>query len=177
MDYVKKQAPERQSLKVGGMLLLFLGVLLAFGSGNTLSLVMKGSSDSAVVEYLNQNGMTYSQLVASNVMVLVAGVIYLAAGVVGVKQAGKVENAGLCVGMGGLLIAEVVSRSDRYYDLRRFRSGFRDRMLMFPAIYMIGAVLNWQARKPGDREAPSCWKKLENSDRVFKIVPIVQKYL
>ena len=58
---------------------------------------MKGSSDSAVVEYLNQNGMTYSQLVASNVMVLVAGVIYLAAGVVGVKQAGKVENAGLCV--------------------------------------------------------------------------------
>ncbi len=73
MDYVKKQAPGETILKVGGMLLLFLGVLLAFGSGNTLSLVMKGSSDSAVVEYLNQNGMTYSQLVASNVMVLVAG--------------------------------------------------------------------------------------------------------
>ena len=83
---LKKQAPGETILKVGGMLLLFLGVLLAFGSGNTLSLVMKGSSDSAVVEYLNQNGMTYSQLVASNVMVLVAGVIYLAAGVVGVKQ-------------------------------------------------------------------------------------------
>ena len=80
---LKKQAPGETILKVGGMLLLFLGVLLAFGSGNTLSLVMKGSSDSAVVEYLNQNGMTYSQLVASNVMVLVAGVIYLAAGVVG----------------------------------------------------------------------------------------------
>ncbi len=88
---LKKQAPGETILKVGGMLLLFLGVLLAFGSGNTISLVMKGSSDSAVVEYLNQNGMTYSQLVASNVMVLVAGVIYLAAGVVGVKQAGKVE--------------------------------------------------------------------------------------
>ena len=73
MDYVKKQAPGETIPKVGGMLLLFLGVLLAFGSGNTLSLVMKGSSDSAVVEYLNQNGMTYSQLVASNVMVLVAG--------------------------------------------------------------------------------------------------------
>ena len=77
------------------MLLLFLGVLLAFGSGNTLSLVVKGSSDSAVVEYLNQNGMTYSQLAASNVMVLAAGVIYLTAGVVGVKQAGNVEDAGL----------------------------------------------------------------------------------
>ena len=75
---LKKQAPGETILKVGGMLLLFLGVLLAFGSGNNLSLVMKGSSDSAVVEYLNQNGMTYSQLVASNVMVLVAGVIYLA---------------------------------------------------------------------------------------------------
>ena len=64
---LKKQAPGETILKVGGMLLLFLGVLLAFGSGNNLSLVMKGSSDSAVVEYLNQNGMTYSQLVASNV--------------------------------------------------------------------------------------------------------------
>ena len=43
---LKKQAPGETILKVGGMLLLFLGVLLAFGSGNNLSLVMKGSSDS-----------------------------------------------------------------------------------------------------------------------------------
>lgn len=172
---LKKQAPGETILKVGGMLLLFLGVLLAFGSGNNLSLVMKGSSDSAVVEYLNQNGMTYSQLVASNVMVLVAGVIYLAAGVVGVKQAGKVENAGLCVGMGGLLIAEVVAEVIVTMIFGDFDPASVIRMLMFPAIYMIGAVLNWRGRKPGDREAPSCWKKLESSDRVFKIVPIVQK--
>ncbi len=32
---LKKQAPGETILKVGGMLLLFLGVLLAFGSGNT----------------------------------------------------------------------------------------------------------------------------------------------
>ena len=147
---LKKQAPGETILKVGGMLLLFLGVLLAFGSGNTLSLVMKGSSDSsdsAVVEYLNQNGMTYSQLVASNVMVLVAGVIYLAAGVVGVKQAGKVENAGLCVGMGGLLIAEVVAEVIVTMIFGDFDPASVIRMLMFPAIYMIGAVLNWQAKK------------------------------
>lgn len=143
----KKQAPGETILKVGGMLLLFLGVLLAFGSGNNLSLVMKGSSDSAVVEYLNQNGMTYSQLVASNVMVLVAGVIYLAAGVVGVKQAGKVENAGLCVGMGGLLIAEVVAEVIVTMIFGDFDPASVIRMLMFPAIYMIGAVLNWQAKK------------------------------
>ena len=109
--------------------------------------VMKGSSDSAVVEYLNQNGMTYSQLVASNVMVLVAGVIYLAAGVVGVKQAGKVENAGLCVGMGGLLIAEVVAEVIVTLNFGDFDPASVIRMLMFPAIYMIGAVLNWQAKK------------------------------
>ena len=139
---LKKQAPGETILKVGGMLLLFLGVLLAFGSGNTLSLVMKGSSDSAVVEYL-----TYSQLVASNVMVLVAGVIYLAAGVVGVKQAGKVENAGLCVGMGGLLIAEVVAEVIVTMIFGDFDPASVIRMLMFPAIYMIGAVLNWQAKK------------------------------
>ena len=138
---LKKQAPGETILKVGGMLLLFLGVLLAFGSGNNLSLVMKGSSDSAVVEYLNQNGMTYSQ------MVLVAGVIYLAAGVVGVKQAGKVENAGLCVGMGGLLIAEVVAEVIVTMIFGDFDPASVIRMLMFPAIYMIGAVLNWQAKK------------------------------
>ena len=142
---LKKQAPGETILKVGGMLLLFLGVLLAFGSGNNLSLVMKGSSDSAVVEYLNQNGMTYSQLVASNVMVLVAGVIYLAA--VGVKQAGKVENAGLCVGMGGLLIAEVVAEVIVTLNFGDFDPASVIRMLMFPAIYMMGAVLNWQAKK------------------------------
>ena len=91
--------------------------------------------------------MTYSQLVASKVMVLVAGVIYLAAGVVGVKQAGKVENAGLCVGMGGLLIAEVVAEVIVTMIFGDFDPASVIRMLMFPAIYMIGAVLNWQAKK------------------------------
>ena len=96
---IKKQAPGETILKVGGMLLLFLGVMLAFGSGNTLSLATRGSADSAVIEYLQQNNMTYTQLVASTVMVLAAGVIYLAAGVVGVKQAGNIKNAGMCIGM------------------------------------------------------------------------------
>ena len=143
---LKKQAPGETILKVGGMLLLFLGVLLAFGSGNNLSLVMKGSSDSAVVEYLNQNGMTYSQLVASNVMVLVAGVIYLAAGVVGVKQAGNIKNAGMCIGMGILLVAEVIAEVIVTMNFGEFDPASVIRMLMFPAIYMVGAILNWQAK-------------------------------
>ena len=143
---MKKQAPGETILKVGGMLLLFLGVMLAFGSGNTLSLVIKGSSNSAVVEYLEQNSMTYSQLVASAVMVLAAGVIYLAAGVVGVKQAGNVENAGLCVGMGILLIVEVVAEVIVTVNFGEFDSASVIRMFMFPAIYMVGAVLNWQAK-------------------------------
>ena len=99
---LKKQAPGETILKVGGMLLLFLGVLLAFGSGNNLSLVMKGSSDSAVVEYLNQNGMTYSQLVASNVMVLAAG-----------------ECRPLC-GNGRPSYCRGCGRSDRHPEFRRF---------------------------------------------------------
>ena len=164
---LKKQAPGETILKVGGMLLLFLGVLLAFGSGNTLSLVMKGSSDSAVVEYLNQNGMTYSQLVASNVMVLAAGVIYLAAGVVGVKQAGNVENAGLCVGMGGLLIAEVVAEVIVTMNLRRFRSGFRD-----PNADVPGYLYDWRCaelageERPGDRKAQY---RMDNCGSVAKL--------
>lgn len=143
---MKKQAPGETILKVGGMLLLFLGVMLAFGSGNTLSLVTKGSSNSAVVEYLEQNSMTYSQLVVSAVMVLAAGVIYLAAGVVGVKQAGNVENAGLCVGMGILLIVEVVAEVIVTVNFGEFDPASVIRMFMFPAIYMVGAVLNWQAK-------------------------------
>lgn len=143
---MKKQAPGETILKVGGMLLLFLGVMLAFGSGNTLSLVIKGSSNSAVVEYLEQNSMTYSQLAASAVMVLAAGIIYLAAGVVGVKQARNVENAGLCVGMGILLIVEVVAEVIVTVNFGEFDPASVIRMFMFPAIYMVGAVLNWQAK-------------------------------
>ena len=143
---MKKQAPGETILKVGGMLLLFLGVMLAFGSGNTLALVIKGSSNSAVVEYLEQNSMTYSQLVASAVMVLAAGIIYLAAGVVGVKQARNVENAGLCVGMGILLIVEVGAEVIVTVNFGEFDPASVIRMFMFPAIYMVGAVLNWQAK-------------------------------
>lgn len=143
---IKKQAPGETILKVGGMLLLFLGVMLVFGSSNSLSLVMKGSGDSTVTEYLKQNSMTYSQLVASNVMVLAAGIIYLAAGVVGVKQAGNVEHAGLCVGMGVLLILEVTAEVLVTLKFGEFDPASVIRMLMFPAIYMVGAVLNWQGK-------------------------------
>ena len=143
---IKKQAPGETILKVGGMLLLFLGVMLAFGSGNTLSLATRGSADSAVIEYLQQNNMTYTQLVASTVMVLAAGVIYLAAGVVGVKQAGNIQNAGMCVGMGILLIVEVIAEVIVTMNFGEFDPASVIRMLMFPAIYMVGAVLNWQAR-------------------------------
>ncbi len=143
---IKKQAPGETILKVGGMLLLFLGVMLAFGSSNTLSLAVKGSADSAVIEYLNQNNMTYTQLVASTVMVLAAGVIYLAAGVVGVKQAGNIQNAGMCVGMGILLIVEVIAEVIVTMNFGEFDPASVIRMLMFPAIYMVGAMLNWQAK-------------------------------
>lgn len=142
---IKKQAPGETILKVGGMLLLFLGVMLAFGSGNTLSLATRGSADSAVIEYLQQNNMTYTQLVASTVMVLAAGVIYLAAGVVGVKQAGNIKNAGMCIG-GILLVAEVIAEVMVTMNFGEFDPASVIRMLMFPAIYMVGAILNWQAK-------------------------------
>lgn len=143
---IKKQAPGETILKVGGMLLLFLGVMLAFGSGNTLSLATRGSADSAVIEYLQQNNMTYTQLVASTVMVLAAGVIYLAAGVVGVKQAGNIKNAGMCIGMGILLVAEVIAEVIVTMNFGEFDPASVIRMLMFPAIYMVGAILNWQEK-------------------------------
>ena len=143
---IKKQAPGETILKVGGMLLLFLGVMLAFGSGNTLSLATRGSADSAVIEYLQQNNMTYTQLVASTVMVLAAGVIYLAAGVVGVKQAGNIKNAGMCIGMGILLVAEVIAEVIVTMNFGEFDPASVIRMFMFPAIYMVGASLNRQAK-------------------------------
>ena len=142
---IKKQAPGETILKVGGILILLLWVILAFGSGNTLSLATRGSADSAVIEYLQQNNMTYTQLVASTVMVLAAGVIYLAAGVVGVKQAGNIKNAGMCIGMGILLVAEVIAEVMVTMNFGEFDPASVIRMLMFPAIYMVGAILNWQA--------------------------------
>ena len=90
--------------------------------------------------------MTYTQLVASTVMVLAAGVIYLAAGVVGVKQAGNIKNAGMCIGMGILLVAEVIAEVIVTMNFGEFDPASVIRMLMFPAIYMVGAILNWQAK-------------------------------
>ena len=90
--------------------------------------------------------MTYTQLVASTVMVLAAGVIYLAAGVVGVKQAGNIKNAGMCMGMGILLVAEVIAEVMVTMNFGEFDPASVIRMLMFPAIYMVGAILNWQAK-------------------------------
>ena len=86
--------------------------------------------------------------------------IYLAAGVVGVKQAGKVENAGLCVGMGGLLIAEVVAEVIVTMIFGDFDPASVIRMLMFPAIYMIGAVLNMAGEESQEiGRHRQCWKK------------------
>lgn len=63
------------------------------------------------------------------------------------KQAGNVENAGICVGMGGLLIIEVIAEVLVTIKFGEFDLASVIRMLMFPAIYMVGALLNWQAKK------------------------------
>ena len=50
------------------------------------------------------------------------------------------------MGMGALLVAEVIAEVLVTLKFGAFDPASVVRMLMFPAIYMVGAVLNWQAR-------------------------------
>lgn len=101
-------------------------------------------------------------------MVLAAGVIYLAAGVVGVKQAGNIKNAGMCIGMGILLVAEVIAEVMVTMNFGEFDPASVIRMLMFPAIYMVGAILNWRQRTPKSSKITVVWV-------AHQIVPITRK--
>ena len=95
----RKTAPGELILKIIGMVLLLLGVMMAFGGIGAISLVTKGSGDSSVAAYLQENHMTYGQMIGGTVISCVSGIVYIISGALGVLNGGNIYKADQCLVM------------------------------------------------------------------------------
>lgn len=143
---MRKRAPGDTMLKMVGILLLVLGVFMAFGGAGSLALVAKGEAEEVVRQYLTDNQITFGQMVAGAVISSVAGIIYLAAGIVGVKYSNRPEKANQCIVLGVLLVAEVILEVVYNMALGHFQLYTVISMLLLPLLYLWGAYRNKQAQ-------------------------------
>ncbi|MDO4276470.1 MAG: hypothetical protein Q4D16_22635 [Eubacteriales bacterium] len=143
---MRRRAPGDIMLKMIGMLLLVLGIFMAFGGAGTLALVFKGSSDEVVRQFLAENKLTFVQMTVSGIISAVAGIIYLAAGIFGVKYSNRTDKANQCVILGVLLVVEVLVEVVYNYTLGQFQLYTIVSMMALPALYLWGAFRNKQAQ-------------------------------
>lgn len=146
-EYImRKRAPGDTMLKMVGILMLVLGIFMAFGGAGSLALVAKGQSEEVVRQYLTDNQITYGQMLAGAVISCVAGVIYLAAGIGGVKYSNRPEKANQCIVLGVLLVAEIILEVIYNIVLGQFQLYTIVSMLALPLLYLWGAYRNKQAQ-------------------------------
>lgn len=143
---MRKRAPGDIMLKMVGMLLLVLGIFMAFGGAGSLALVAKGPSEEVVSQYLEANQITFGQMLAGAIISSVAGVIYLAAGIGGVKYSNRPDKANQCMILGVLLIAEIILEVVYNIALGQFQLYTIVSMLLLPLLYLWGAYRNKQAQ-------------------------------
>ena len=97
------------------------------------------------MDLYEQMNITASSLLISIIFVVVAAVVFLAAGILGVANSRKVERAGICMIMGILMIAYVVIN----FGYGALTSGVAVGsiistvlMLIVPLLYLWGALKN-----------------------------------
>lgn len=146
---MKKRTPGEMLLKLSGVVILLLGIMMAVGGAGAMSLLVKGSSDEMVIEYLKSNNLTFQQMTMGVVVSGVAGIIYLVSGIIGIKNCGNVNKANLCLVCGIMLVAEVGVEVVYNASLGQFQPASVISMLALPLLYMIGAIRNKQAEKTG----------------------------
>ena len=143
----RKTAPGELMLKIIGMVLLLLGVMMAFGGIGAISLVTKGSSNDSVVAYLQENHMTYGQMLGGTVISCVSGIVYIISGALGVLNGGNIYKADQCLVMVVIMVAEVLGESCFNWYVGQFQPIGVVNMLILPALYLVGALRNKSAVK------------------------------
>ena len=106
-----QNAPGRSFLKVTGILCIIYGAVLLLSSVSSIFVytqLTSGKLSDEVMDLYEQMNITASSLLISIIFVVVAAVVFLAAGILGVANSRKVERAGICMIMGILMIAYVV---------------------------------------------------------------------
>lgn len=142
---MKKRTPGEMLLKLSGMVILLLGIMMAVGGAGAMSLLVRGREDEMVLEYLKSNHQTFSQMTIGVVVSTVAGVLYLTAGILGIKNCADVKKAKICLVCGILLVAEVGLEMVYNAMLGQFQPVSVLSMLALPLLYLMGAIRNKQA--------------------------------
>lgn len=98
-------------------------------------------------ELMAQSGYSYSaaDLMASNIWSLVSSVLWLLAGIVGIKNCSRTDKAKICVVFGGLMIAEILAQAVFNLAGGAFAIVGTVINLIMPLLYFWGAMKNLQA--------------------------------
>lgn len=148
---MEKKAPGKGFLKVVGILLIIGGVFGFIGAASNAfvaSALSSGSLDSATTAIYEQAGLTAETFQAGIITSVIQGVIYLAAGILGVANCNKIEKANICFICGIVLIAFVLVNA----GISAVTTGFTAlsvvsilASLILPLLYFWGALKNRQA--------------------------------
>lgn len=150
-DNMKKKAPGKGLLQVVGIILVVLAVFIIIGT--VINIVMlkamtSGSMDPMAEAIFEQAGITVEMFRISVILSAVQGVLYLAAGIVGIANCNKVQNANLCFLFGILMLASVLG-IQAYNALSSAFSMINIIniiiSLILPLLYFWGALKNRQA--------------------------------
>ncbi len=137
------KAPGKKLLQVVGIILVVFG---AFGLlGTAMNFFVASSMTSEMEEILASTGYSAQDVMAGAVWGLISSVIWLIAGIIGIKNCNKTGKAKICVILGGLMLVEILAEA--VYSLAGGQFAIVGTVinLILPLLYFWGALKNFQA--------------------------------
>lgn len=144
-------AKGKKFLLVVGIILIVLAAFSALGvAGTAFTLVSFNSSDAAIVQQLEQTlaatGVTKEMLQISMGFSIVTVIVYLLAGILGIKNRNKPEKAKSCVIMAAIMILLVLASAGYSVMTGTFTVWSVALNLVLPLLYLWGAMQNMQSK-------------------------------
>lgn len=139
------KAPGKKLLKVVGILLVIFGALGLVGT--VLNFFITSSMTPEMEELMAQSGYSYSaeDMMAANIWSLVSSVLWLLAGIIGIKNCSRMDKAKICAVFGGLMIVEILVQAVFNLTGGTFAIVGTVINLIMPLLYFWGAMKNLQA--------------------------------
>ena len=156
---MKQKAPGKGLLQVVGIILVVLSVFNIIGTvinAATLSAMAGGTLDPMMESVFEQTGVTLEMFRTSVIISAVQGILYLAAGIVGIANCNKIPRANICFVFGILMIVSVLaiqaynvlSAPFSVLNIVGIITG-----LILPLLYFWGALKNRQAMIDGQENS------------------------
>jgi hypothetical protein len=142
-------APGKGLLKVSGILLIIIGAIYTLLG----VLALGGSFSQAVVEQtMALTGATATVIRIGAIIMLAMGLFELIVGILGVKNCDKPEKAQTCFVAGIMLVLLVLVNAIMAVMKGSFVWYFTVIDLLFPILYLVGALKNKEASRTGAPE-------------------------